>query len=287
MFLLNRRTMLKTGAAAALAPSLSHAAPTQLDTITASPMGAFVDSVMVVGDENALVIDAQLTQADAARLAEQVAATGRRLETVFITHIHPDHHMGVATLTQRFPDVRIKAHPAIAELLGQIGQGMFDGLKGNLGFAAGDTWTAPTAHDGPLMLEGTAFDVLDPMAGDTGLVTPVHLPQFDTLVAADIVYSAMDLYVAEATTAEAIAAWQASLTKLEGTGFGDIIPGHLGPDGPTGQAAIEFTRTYLNGWEQALAEATDRASLSSAMERILGADPNSFFTQEALKAAYP
>ena len=70
-------------------------------------------------------------------------------------------------------------------------------------------------------------------------------------------------------------------------GFGDIIPGHLGPEGATGQGAIEFTRDYLAGWEQALAEASDRASLSAAMQRILGADPNSFFTQEALKAAYP
>ena len=51
MYLLNRRTVLKAGAAAALVPTMSQAAPGSVETFTASPMGAFVDSVMIVGDE--------------------------------------------------------------------------------------------------------------------------------------------------------------------------------------------------------------------------------------------
>ncbi|MEL7100087.1 MAG: MBL fold metallo-hydrolase [Pseudomonadota bacterium] len=287
MLLLDRRTVFKAGAAAALAPSLAAGAGhSDVNTMTASPMGSFVHSTMVVGDENLLVIDAQLTRDDAVRLADQIAATGKRLETVFITHLHPDHLMGIHVLSVRFPEATFTAHPAVAEILGQMGQGMVDGLKSNLGYAPGDSWVLPTPLDGDLTLEGARFKVLGPMAGDTAVVTPVHLPQFDALVTSDVVYSGTGLWVAETTTDAALAAWRASLDTLEAVGAGRIIAGHNGP-APGDAGAIAFTRAYLDGWEQALAEGTDRASLAAAMERILGANPAAFFTVNALNAVYP
>lgn len=287
MLLLDRRTVLKAGAATALLPAMGQAAGHGgIDTYTASPVGAFVHSTMVVGDESLLVVDAQLTQADATRLADQIEATGKRLETVFITHIHPDHLMGIAVLSARFPAATFTAHPGVVEILGQMGQGMFDALKGNLGFAAGDTWVLPSALDGDLMFEGERFEVLGPMAGDTGVITPIHMPLFDALVASDVAYAGLGLYVAETTTEEAFAAWRSSLDTLEAVGAGRVIAGHEGPASGDGDA-FAFTRTYLSGWEQALAEASNRDSLRDAMVRILGADPEAFFTTEALNAVYP
>ena len=287
MLLLDRRTILQAGGAALLTPSLAWTANKRaLETFTASPMGAFVHSTMVVGEENVLVIDAQLTQADATLLADQIEATGKRLETVFITHLHPDHLMGIAVLSARFPDASFVAHPVVAEILAQVGPGMFDALKGNLGFAAGDSWVLPTALDGDLELEGERFKVLDPMVGDTAAITPIHMPQFDALIASDVVYSGLGLYIAETLTPEAFAGWRASLDAFEAVGAGKLIAGHAGPVPMEGNA-IDFTRTYLDGWEQALAESTDPASLAAAMERILGADPEAFFSFEALNVAYP
>ncbi len=287
MFLLNRRTFLQTTAAGAALGLPAQAAPSSVDVFTASPMGAFVDSVVVVGDEAALVIDAQLTQADATQLADQIAATGRRLETVFITHIHPDHLMGIAVLNQRFSSVNYLAHPAIAEILAQMGNGMFENLKGNLGYAGGDSWVPPAPLDGPLELEGEAFEVLGPLHGDTPLITPVSLPQFDTLVASDIVYNGVDLWLAETVTDEAFAGWRSALDTLEARPEGTIIPGHKGAGTVDDRSGITHTRATLDGWEEALASASDRASLAQAMQEILGMDPQSFFAQNALNAVYP
>ncbi|MEM9708204.1 MAG: MBL fold metallo-hydrolase [Pseudomonadota bacterium] len=290
MLLLNRRSVLASLAAGSAAASIGRplaAAPQEFDVFTASPMGAFVDSVVVLGDETGLVIDAQLTQADAVGLADQVEASGRRLETVFITHIHPDHLMGIAVLSQRFPDANFVAHSAVAEILGQMGEGMFDELKGNLGFAPGDTWTLPSPIEGALTLEDARFEVLDPIRGDTGVITPVILPEFDAVVASDVVYNGTDVWLAETLTEEDFAGWRASLDLLEACPEAVIIPGHRAEGTSDDRSGIAHTREKLGQWEEALAVSTDRASLAKAVQSIMGTDPSSFFAQNAISAAYP
>ncbi len=290
MHLLNRRSFIAStaaGTAALAAGTPTLAAPTGFDVFTSSPLGFFVDSVVVVGDESVLVIDAQFAKADAVALADQIAATGKRLETIFITHIHPDHLMGVAVLKQRFPEATVTAHPAIAEILGQIGQGMFDGRKDLGGYAAGDAWVAPVSVDGNLTLEGETFEVLEPMQGDTPLITPVVLPQFDAIVASDIVYNGVDLWVAETLKPEDFAGWRSALDAIEARSESIIIPGHLAKGAQSDASGIAYTREKLDLWETALGQSTDRASLAEAIRTVMNGNPDDFFFQMALAAAYP
>ncbi len=290
MQLLNRRTVLTTAAAGAGALAIGRpglASSQSLDVFTASPQGAFVDSTLIVGDENLLLIDAQFSKADATRLADQIESTGKRLETVFVTHIHPDHHMGTSVLKARFPDAQVLAHPAIAGILAEAGQNIFDARRELAGYAASDTWTAPNALDGPLTLEGESFEVLEPMQGDTKLITAVALPQFDAIVASDIVYNGLDLWLAETQTAEDFAGWRAALDTLDARPESIIIPGHR-VDGTTDdRSGIVWSRTMLDGWEAARAVATDRDSLGQAMADIMGVDPKGFFASFAIAATYP
>ena len=259
MQLLDRRTFLSlTAASAALAPLGSHASPQSADVFTSAD-GVLVDSTVVLGADRAVVIDAQLTTGAAGLLADTIAATGRSLDTIIITHAHPDHVLGLAVLLERFPDARPVAHPAIQSILaGAVGP-MRDALANAFPGAIADTAVAPDALTADhVMLEGERIDVLDPMHGDTDLVTPVHIPALDTLVAADIVYADTHLWLAENTTPERTALWRASLDALEGIGASTIVPGHRQPDTPNDASTLAKTRAYLDQWDAAVAEAALR-----------------------------
>ena len=287
MYLLNRRTFLGSSAALAALPQGLRAAASGFHRFTGSANAFFVDSVVIVGDSKSMVLDAQFTHADATALADQIAATGTELETIFVTHFHPDHLLGIATLTDRFPDAQVLAHPDVAALAAKTGPGAFAEYKDFLGYPEAQTWTAPKPHDGPLTLEGESFDVIGPVAGDTGLVTPVAMPQFDAIFASDVVYNGVPVYFAETTTPEAFAGWRAALDMLEARPESVIIPGHKGEGTADDRSGIAFTREQLALWEQALSQSTDRDSLAAAIRDVMGGDPDGFFAKLALDAVYP
>ena len=88
-----------------------------VQVFTASPGGFLVDSTLVSGDKEAVLIDAQFTLADAHRLVAQLLESNKTLTTVYITHDHPDHYFGLAVIAQAFPKAKLVALPAtVAEI---------------------------------------------------------------------------------------------------------------------------------------------------------------------------
>jgi glyoxylase-like metal-dependent hydrolase (beta-lactamase superfamily II) len=292
MYLLSRRSILSaagaaTGAFAARAvfPGLSHAAADEAFSVfTADPMGGLVDSTLVIGESRALLIDGQFTLSNAERLRDVIKATGRALETIFVTHFHPDHHFGVAVLKNAWPEAKIVAHPAVASMLGQMGQSMFDQRKEQMGDALPDKWMAPEALSGSLNLEGEVFEVLDPMVGDTKEITPVLLPQFGAIVAADLVYNGTWAWLKETPDWAAADAWLASLDALEAMDADVIVPGHRTEDAANDASGIAHNRKLLHAWQQALDETKTESDLKEAMVAAMGELPGAFFLDMAVKA---
>ena len=292
MYLLSRRSVFSALGAAAGAsaihaafPGLAHAAKDEpFSVFTADPTGALVDSTLILGESRALLIDSQFTRPNAERLRDVIQATGRTLETIFITHFHPDHHFGVAVLKDMWPEARVVAHPAVSGMLGQMGQSMFDERKAQMGDGLPDTWLAPEALYGALSLEGETFEVLDPMVGDTNEITPVLLPQFDVVVAADLVYNGTWAWLKETPTAEAAEAWLASLDSLEALGAGTIVPGHRTEDASNDASGVDHNRKLLKAWQKALDETKTADDLKAAMVTSMGELPAEFFLDIAVNA---
>lgn len=292
MYLLNRRTfMALAGAtsATALVPGAARAALSGSEVFTADPGGGLVDSTLVMGEESALLIDAQFTLPNAERLADVIAATGKRLETIIISHYHPDHHLGLSALMARFPEAKPVAHGAVQPLIAGAAQAMQDNLRGVMppGWV-GERAVIPEALPGDAVtLEGERFDVLGPVIGDTGVITPLHLPQLDTLVAADTVYHDTHLWLAETTKPEGIAAWRATLDALEALGAGTVIPGHRAETTVNDAAGFGFMRAYLDAWETALGTPGSAADLKADMVARVGDLPGEMFLDRAVAAARP
>ncbi|MDJ0825256.1 MAG: MBL fold metallo-hydrolase [Rhodobacter sp.] len=290
MQLLDRRTFLAltAGSAAAALARPAQAGLAEAQVFTADPFGGVVDSTVILGDDAAVLIDAQFTLPNATRLADVIAATGKRLETIFITHYHPDHHLGLAAIMDRFPDAQPVAHPAIQPKIAGGAQAMLDNMRAGQPDNFATRVVIPEAlSSDAILLEGERIEVLEPMHGDTDLISAVHIPALDTLVASDFAYTGTHAWVAENTTPDKIDMWRASLSKLEAIGAGTIVPGHRSADAMNDASAFAATRAYLDQWEAALAETSTADDLRAAMMQGNEGLGLGFALDRAIGAVYP
>ena len=65
--------------------------------------GYDVNSTMISGEKDMLVIDPQFSLSEAHRLAAEILESKKNLATIYVTHPHPDHLFGLAVLHQAFP----------------------------------------------------------------------------------------------------------------------------------------------------------------------------------------
>ena len=71
--------------------------------------GQAIASTLIYGVRDAVLVDAFLTVDQANALADWVAARGKNITTIYITHGHGDHWFGAGTLLERFPKAKVVA----------------------------------------------------------------------------------------------------------------------------------------------------------------------------------
>src|ERR1700744_1809291 len=84
-------------------------------------------STLIFGDREAVLVDALTTVGEATALADWVALHDRRLTTIYITHGHGDHWLGLSVLLDRFPEAPAVATAKTGNLArtGERGAGSF------------------------------------------------------------------------------------------------------------------------------------------------------------------
>src|SRR5258708_20683859 len=65
-----------------------------------------ISATLIHGRHDAVLVDPLMTVEESRALSDWIAATGKHLTTIYVTHGHGDHSFGIGTLRERFPDAR-------------------------------------------------------------------------------------------------------------------------------------------------------------------------------------
>jgi glyoxylase-like metal-dependent hydrolase (beta-lactamase superfamily II) len=240
------RVIVTLLAAASLLPAQSKL---RLRVFTSGPDGFSVNSTLVYGDRDAILVDTQFVMSEAHRVAAMILESKKNLTTVYITHGHPDHYFGIAVLKQAFPNAKFVALPATIAAIR-------NGWEGRLKY-----WTPEFGFDlpktGPILpdelqgnainLEGEALQVVGGVTGDGPNNSYIWIPSLRAVIAGDIVFSG-----AYFTPPKMPQDWLKTLDQIAALKPITVIPGHERAGARNDASSIAFMKTYIHDYNQML-----------------------------------
>jgi glyoxylase-like metal-dependent hydrolase (beta-lactamase superfamily II) len=234
-----------------VAPSIPTAIPDlppDLDRRWWSP----ITSTLISGESDAVLVDPLLTVEQARHLADWVAASGRNLTTIYVTHGHGDHWFGLSTLLERFPRAHAIATPAVvAHARHQCAPEFVESFwKSRFPGQLPDPLVLPQpVTDDSFELEGEEIRIIELGHTDTDDTTALHVPSIGLVVAGDAAYNDVHLYLAE-SPAEGRKAWLAALDTLADLAPTAVVAGHKNPARGDLPEIIEQTHRYIRDFEE-------------------------------------
>jgi len=230
-------------------------------------------STLIYGKRDAVLVDSFMTVKQADALADWVAASGKNLTTIYITHGHGDHWFGIGTILEHFPNARAVATPDVVkvmrqhaspEVLEKVWKAAFPGqiserlviaeeLKGNV-----------------IELEGHELVAVELGHTDTDYTTCLNVPSIGLVVAGDAAYNDVHLYLVESNPKTRLE-WISALDKIESLNPHAVIASHKRPDREDNPRIIEETRKYIRDFDR-LAEMTTTAQ--ELYDKMLELHPN-------------
>lgn len=226
-----------------------------------------VNSTLVYGEKEAMVIDAGFTRADALRIAANVLDSGKQLRTIYVSQADPDYYFGVEVLKEFFPQAEVVTTPAVLKkLVAKMSDKLaFWGPK--MGANAPRKPLIPRALEGNILkLEGQTVEI----RGTTGVLAHrpyAWIPSIKAIVGNIAVFGNMHVWTADTQTAAERAAWGAQLDEMSALKPELVVPSHMSAGAKMDTSAISFTKSYLQTFEKNLTSNKDGASLIHAMKQ--------------------
>ena len=228
---------------------------------------------LIDAGRDAVLVDTFLTVEDSRDLLEWLVESGRNLATIYVTHAHGDHYLGLKLVLDRFPDARAVATAAVAaairdqirpDFIRSFWEPRFPGqLPSEL--------AAPEALDGDTFhLGGEALNIVELGHTDTSDSTALHVPSIGLVISGDCVYNDTHLYLAECDD-EARREWLRALDRIEALHPKAVVAGHAVPDPDSSPRHIEETRRYIRDFDACAASTSTALEL---YERMLSLHPN-------------
>jgi glyoxylase-like metal-dependent hydrolase (beta-lactamase superfamily II) len=228
---------------------------------------------LIYGERDAILVDTFLSVQHSKELVDWVAESGKNLTTIYITHAHGDHFLGLKSLLDRFPNARAFATAStVAAMQNQIKPEFINSFwEPRFPGQVPSQLAVPEVLAGDaLSLEGEELKVVELGHTDTQHTTALHVPSIGLVISGDAVYNNTHPYLAECDE-KARVEWLRALDKIEALHPNAVVAGHgvLNPD--SSPRHIEETRGYLNDFNASLASTSTALDL---YEKMLTLHPN-------------
>jgi len=259
--------IVKSAAGAVAISLICAVAPAAQSTFTLKvhtgrgQVGYDVNSTMIVGERDMVVIDPQFSLSEAHKLAAEILETKKRLTTIYSTHAHPDHLFGLAVLKQAFPEAKIVALPATvnaAKTGWPARQKFWFPVYGNN--IPGPEPVLPEELATPVLtLEGEEFPITGGVQGADGPGNSfVWVPSLKAVITGDIVFDHVYFGVPRDAAREN---WLKTISQIAALNPAIVIPGHEGQGATRDLRSIDFMKKYIADWDVSAARSKTAAEM--------------------------
>jgi glyoxylase-like metal-dependent hydrolase (beta-lactamase superfamily II) len=224
-------------------------------------------ATLIYGQRDAVLVDAFLTIEQAHALVDWVAASGKNLTTIYVTHGHGDHFFGLGTLLDRFPNARAVATPGVVKVMRQQASPEFVASFWNVRFPGQIPERLVIAEElerNVIDLEGHDLVAIEVGHTDTDQTTCLHVPSIDLVVAGDVAYNGDHLYLVE-SNAQTRREWISALDTIESLKPRAVIAGHKKPGNDDDPRILEETRQYIRDFDRLAEKAATARELYDKM----------------------
>jgi glyoxylase-like metal-dependent hydrolase (beta-lactamase superfamily II) len=213
-----------------------------------SPMA----STLIYGSEDAVLTDPGMTTEQARALGDWVAGKGRNLTDIFITHGHGDHWFAAGLLAERFGARVVASAGTIAQMHATaaarplLWDRVYQGIPPT-------PVTAVTVPDNRFTLEGHDLVIVEVGSSDSDDTTVLHIPDLGLVVAGDVIYNGVHMYLAHSVFVGDFGPWRAAIEKVAALKPRHIVAGHQNEElDDDAERTIAETRQYLDDAEELL-----------------------------------
>jgi glyoxylase-like metal-dependent hydrolase (beta-lactamase superfamily II) len=246
-----------------------------------------VASVVLEGEREVALVDAQFSADNAERVVELIRSTGKPLKTIFISYSDPDYYFGLGHIASAFPEAKVLATPQTVWMINATKNDKMAVWAPQLGDNAPAEIVVPEAVAGDyFMVDGHRVEIRRAPGDEQHAY--LWIPSSRTVLGGVYLDDNEHLWVADSPAPKDREKWLAALRDMEDLAPAHVIPAHFAP--PVGTNPILFTRDYLMKLEDALGSSKSGAEVVAKMRQAypnLAGGQNLDMTAQVLKGEIP
>jgi glyoxylase-like metal-dependent hydrolase (beta-lactamase superfamily II) len=220
-------------------------------------------ATLVLGDDEAMLVDTGFTRADGHRLAAAVLDSGKTLTKIVVSHSDPDFYWGAEVLADAFPVAEILATPEVIAAIKAKYEGKLQAWAA-VGANRPTRLVAMKPLTGDIEFAGHHFELMGavPVMPDR---TFFFEPASRTILGGVLVFSSEHVWIADTPRDDQLDAWTGLLDRMAALEPVLVVPGHRLPGALADVSAVHFTKDYIATFRDVVAASPDAASATTEL----------------------